>query len=456
MATTQLKTYRAHSMAEALNEVKADLGPSAVILHTRTYKSGAVMGVGGKQVVEITASSEPAPRNRIGGERQAQPAQPPSKSIGEFKSTAFSQIEVKESPVIARISPSAGAARPIVERSLATPVAPAPVNVAAFESLQSELAGIRRLVGQVLHTTRTQSADLTSANLSEPLVTLHANLVDAEVPVGLADRLIAQVRDDLSPAERDDAQTARSALLAALARAIPVAAPAAPAQRQPDGRPFILAIVGPTGAGKTTTLAKLAAHIRLRQGRKVAIITTDAYRMAAIDQVRAYAQILSVPVKVALTPHELSAHLASCADVDAVLIDTPGRSHHDATRLGELRALLDAAQPHETHLALPSTLAPNVLLRTLERFAALNPTRAILTKLDEALSIGPLFAAVSPMLPKLSYITTGQEVPDDFAPANANRLARWVLDGLPTSVRGPSDERENASTPAARSAAYAI
>lgn len=429
MATTQLKTYRAHSMAEALNEVKADLGSSAVILHTRTYKAGAVMGVGGKQVVEITASSEPAPRNRIGGERR-EPASAAA-TVPAFKSTAFSQIEVKESPIIARSSSGVGTARSGAERSLATLAAPAPVNVEALESLQAELAGIRRLVGQVLHTTRTQSVELAGADLPDALLTHHARLVEAELPITLADRVIAQVRDGLSPVERADDAAARAAVLSALARVLPVAPPSVPPQRQLDGRPFTLAIVGPTGAGKTTTLAKIAAHMRLRQARKVALITTDAYRMAAIEQLRAYAQILSVPMKVALTPQELAAHLTTLTDADVVLIDTPGRSHHDATRLAELRALLAAARPHETHLALSATLAPGVFVRTLERFATLSPNRAILTKLDEAINLGAPFAAASPMLPPLSHVTTGQEVPDDLAPANPDRLARWVLDGLP-------------------------
>ncbi len=434
MATTQLKTYRAHSMADALNEVKADLGPSAVILHTRTYKTGSVMGVGGKHVVEITASREPAPRNRIAPSQRDVGA---TRSEGpEFTSTTFAPIEIKESPVIPKSSPSEGASRTATTRALATPVAPAPVSVQAFESLQSELAGIRRLVGQVLHTTRTQSGDLVASNLSDALLALHAQLVEAEIPIPVADRVIGHVRDELTPHERADHSTARSGVLAALARAIPVAPPVPPPQRQPDGRPFTLAIVGPTGAGKTTTLAKLAAQLRLRQSRKVALITADAYRMAAIDQLRAYAQILSVPVKVALTPQELTSHLESLHDCDAVLLDTPGRSHHDAPRLAELRSLMQAARPHETHLALPATLAPPVLARTLERFASLTPNRVVLTKLDEAITIGPLFAAWSAMMPPISYLTTGQEVPDDLTPASAERLARWALDGLPPASAG--------------------
>lgn len=443
MATTQLKTYRAHSMADALNEVKADLGPSAVILHTRTYKTGAVMGVGGRQVVEITASREPAPRNRIGTSRRDDGATRPQ--APEFTSTAFSPIEVKESPVIPKPSPSEVPPRPATTRELSTSVAPAPVSVEAFESLQSELAGIRRLVGQVLHTTRTKSGDLVASGLSDALLALHAQLVEAEFPIAVADRVIAHVRDDLAPHERADLSTARSGVLAALARDIPVASPSTPPQRQSDGRPFTLAIVGPTGAGKTTTLAKIAAQLRLRQGRKVALITADAYRMAAIDQLRAYAQILSVPVKVALTPQELTSHLDSLHDRDAVLIDTPGRSHHDAPRLAELRALIQAARPHETHLAIPATLAPAVLARTIERFASLSPNRVVLTKLDEALSLGPLFAAWSSMMPPISYLTTGQEVPDDLTPANAERLARWALDGLPSAACAGSAQAARSS-----------
>jgi SNF2 family DNA or RNA helicase len=248
--------------------------------------------------------------------------------------------------------------------------------------------------------------------------------------------------------------------------------------------PVRLAICDEVGLGKTITAGAILAELKAR-GRihRIAVVAPKGVQLQWIAEMseRFDEEFVRVgpeglPVDSGIDPWRAFDQVVCSIDAVKPLRRRAGWSpeqvdEHNAARF---RALVDAGWDlviiDEAHHVAGSNedvarhrlavelaaVAPNVLLRTLERFAALNPTRAILTKLDEALSIGPLFAAVSPMLPKLSYITTGQEVPDDFAPANANRLARWVLDGLPTSVRGPSDERENASTPAARSAAYAI
>jgi len=193
--------------------------------------------------------------------------------------------------------------------------------------------------------------------------------------------------------------------------------------------PKNILMIGPTGVGKTTTIAKLAATLKLKHGRRVGLITADSYRIAAVEQLRTYAGIIGVPVKVALSPSETAQARAALADCDITLIDTAGRSPGDEARLGELAAFLDAAEPAETHLVLSASMAERSLARAADRFGRLGPGRLILSKLDEADGLGVIVsAAIRAGLP-ISYVSTGQEVPDDFEPANADRLARLALEG---------------------------
>ncbi len=199
---------------------------------------------------------------------------------------------------------------------------------------------------------------------------------------------------------------------------------------QPDGRPLTIAFVGPTGVGKTTTIAKLAATYKLRLNRRVGMITADTYRIAAVDQLRTYANIIGLPVKVAMTPQELTNAVASFAGYDVLLVDTAGRSQHDVNRLTELSQFIAAAAPHELHLVVSAAMAEAVTLATVERFRPIGPDRMIVTKLDEAVGFGSLVSIAAASGLRISHVTTGQEVPDDIELADAGRLARLVLDGV--------------------------
>ncbi len=193
--------------------------------------------------------------------------------------------------------------------------------------------------------------------------------------------------------------------------------------------------------GKTTTIAKLAAMYKLRHGKRVGLITADTYRIAAVDQLRTYANIIGLPLKVATTPGDVAVGLAELDDQDVVLLDTAGRSHADAARLTELAAVLGAAAPHETHLVLCAAAAETAMSAALRRFALLRPDRLVFSKLDEAEALGCLPNLVA--LPeaaslRLSYVTTGQEVPDQIELADARKLARRILDGPVTPEQAGS------------------
>jgi len=473
MATTNLKTYRAATMAQALSEVKKDLGKDAVILHTRQYKVGAVMGVGGRQVIEITASdpaSARGPRLREAAVSRTPRPAPLPPADDHFEAQSFATFAPAPGP---DAGPDADPAAPVVRtrpidpdaivprpaptmppppavappqsrprQSLATRAPLAPEGDEAMASLQTELASIKRLVGQVLQCSRHTASSLSApgaapilafGGLPDTLFALYTRLQDARVSIELADRVVGAVRDELTADELADPDIVRGAVLRHLAATLPVAGAMAKAGPRPGGRPLTIALIGPTGVGKTTTIAKLAAAYKLRQGKRVGLVTSDTYRIAAVDQLRTYANIIGLPLKVALTPGEMAACADSLADCDVVLVDTAGRSQRDADRLSELSDFLAAAAPDESHLVLSAAAAEPVMDAALDRFLPLGPTRLIVSKLDEAVHFGPianiLSARGSASGVRLSYVTTGQEVPDQIELAQPDRLARLILDG---------------------------
>lgn len=304
----------------------------------------------------------------------------------------------------------------------------APVDERARSTLEDELNSIRRMMTQVLQASRQAArGQATVGGMPDALAEQYGRLIDAGVAGDLADEIVGLVRDELSPSELADAGVVRQGVLNCIARMIRVTGAGPRAEHR--GRPSVVALVGPTGVGKTTTLAKLAASLKLRHGKQIGLITCDTYRIAAVEQLRTYANIIGLPLKVVMSPAEIGQAIESLDECDAVLIDTPGRSQHDRDRLGELCAFCEAASPDETHLVLSTTVSPAVLARTAERFVALDPDRVILTKLDEAVGLGSVLGVLRSLGRPVSYVTTGQEVPDHIELANGDRLARAILDG---------------------------
>jgi flagellar biosynthesis protein FlhF len=193
------------------------------------------------------------------------------------------------------------------------------------------------------------------------------------------------------------------------------------------GKPSTVALIGPTGVGKTTTIAKLAADFKFRKGLKVGLITIDTYRIAAVEQLKTYADIIGIPINVVLTPEELAGAVQAFGEMDVVLVDTAGRSQCDSQKMDELRAFLDAACFDEVHLVVSSTTQTTLLESIVERFGPLAHDRLILTKMDETTCRGHLLNVLLRVNKAVSYVTTGQEVPDDIEVADPARIAAIVL-----------------------------
>ena len=193
-----------------------------------------------------------------------------------------------------------------------------------------------------------------------------------------------------------------------------------------DG-PKIVAFVGPTGVGKTTTIAKIAAEYALRRGQKLVLVSLDTYRLGAIDQLRVYGEIMEVPFEVAGGKEDLLRIVDSHSDKDLILIDTTGRSHQDKDYSGELKEIFDDVGEVEIHLVLSVTAQEKLFAATYRQFSSIGVDRVLFTKLDEGLSFGSLFNfSVRNRLP-ISYFTSGQRVPEDLEVARPDRVISLIF-----------------------------
>ncbi|MFN3166311.1 MAG: flagellar biosynthesis protein FlhF [Phycisphaeraceae bacterium] len=478
-----MKTFTAKSMPEVLALVKQAYGSNGVILHTRSYRKGGVLGLGARPVVEVTATDgrklaqkyqrktdqaarqrtlEPRPplasvmpptrpqppahyesqpsagdliRKTYAAARAdlAAPAQPSASSQASTTTPAQAHapqngVATAEAP---RADPTSAATKP-------APTAPVPVvtrPATPDPQIADELSAMKQMMVKMMRqqkaangqATKTGDDSACTPELPDPLVTHYLRLIEQEVAEELAEEIVTKVSGVLTQAEFADPAKVRRAVHDEIARRLPVEGGTGKLEPTNDGRPRTVALIGPTGVGKTTTIAKLAATFKLKQGKKVGLITMDTYRIAAVEQLRTYAGIIGLPLKVVNTAEQLTAALEGYKHLDAVLIDTAGRSQKASDKLCELKQVLAAAAPHEVHLVLSSTVSQKVLLQTIDCFSAVEADRIIFTKLDEAVTGGVLLNVARRVGKKVSYITTGQEVPHEIEPGDSDRLASLVM-----------------------------
>lgn len=391
----EVKTYRAATMQEALALVRRDLGPSAAVLHTREVgNSGLLRWIPGMRRIEVTAALDVHVPSRFPA-RQSEQAETAATPVRRDTAVTY--------------EPSyATAAAPISSK----PVAPQ-------DDVKTQISQLQALVEDLCRRNRGAGHQ----ELPETLFRLYTDLIEAEVNDETARELVERLRNETAGQELDDPMMLRARLARMIEEQIGVAGPI----RLEAGRRRLVALVGPTGVGKTTTIAKLAANFRLREKKRVGLITVDTYRIAAVEQLRTYADIIDLPMHVVSTPREMRDAVNSLSSMDLVLLDTAGRSPHDDVKIQELKSFLMEAQADEVHLVLSATTSGGALEKTARQFAAAGTTHLILTKLDEAIGLGSLLPLVRSSRLPLSYVTDGQSVPDDIAAAEGSRLARIVL-----------------------------
>jgi len=380
-------------MSEALALVRRELGPDAAVLHTREVRGSRLFGLlSGPRLIEVTASRGVNVPSRL-------PAKEPA------------GLDLSKVPV----SPTYARPRPATPPALLNSP---PQQPALRSGVHEQIADLQTMVKELCR----RSEGGREGDLPEGLFKLFTKLIDADVGEELAQELVDRLRRE-ARGELGDSQM----LQARIARMIEAdIRPAGPIAVTP-GRCRVAALVGPTGVGKTTTIAKLAANYRLKDKRRLGLITVDTYRIAAVEQLRTYANIIDLPMQVVSTPKEMREAVRQMAGLDLLLIDTAGRSPKDEVRLQELKAFISEASADEVHLVLSSVAASRTLEQTAERFAAVGTTALILTKLDEANGLGNLLPVLRSSRLPLSYLTNGQNVPDDIEVADPSRLTKLIL-----------------------------
>ena len=366
----QIRKFEAEDMRAALTAVKNSLGADAIIVATRQLPRGMFQ----KPRLEVTAAIEEPPA-------RAEPEERPA-------------LDVHLEPLRREVRALRNAVREQKSESHA-------------EALRLELAALRTML-QALSKQRTSGAEPGP----DPWVRL---LLQNDVDPALAARLVACARSQGERNARSEMQALQDVIADHL-----------PADRDFFKQARRVALVGPTGVGKTTTVAKIAATAALMHHKSVALITVDTYRIGATEQLRQYAQLMQVPLAVAHNETSLAAALQAHRNVDILLVDTAGRGPQDAEHVRALQRML-SAQKVTPYLVLAAATRRAELQAILRDYGGLKPARLVFTKLDEAVAMGALLNAATSCQRAISFVAHGQRVPEDLALPNAKELAQSLI-----------------------------
>jgi flagellar biosynthesis protein FlhF len=389
-----IKTYRAKTMRDALDLVRRELGPAASVLHTRELNSGLLGRMIFGRKYEVAAAAGVNVPSRLPAALRH--------SESTFREEARASREPGQVPA-AHLE--------------------ADYRSQYRDDFRHQVAGQLDELHAMVEKLCQRAATAPVHDLPEAMFHVFTDMIEAEVDESIARNLVDRVRANRDAHTLVDPLLVKARVAQLLEDEIAVTGPIA----ADTDTCRVVALIGPTGVGKTTTIAKLAANYRLREKRRVGLITVDTYRVAAVEQLRTYADIIDLPMEVVATPREMREAVARMSHLDLVLMDTAGRSPRDEVRIQELKSMLAEAQPDEVHLVLSSTAGAKSLAGTAERFADVGTTAVLLTKLDEATSLGHLVTLLRGCRLPISYLTDGQNVPDDIQVADRRRLAYTVL-----------------------------
>ncbi|HKE47056.1 MAG TPA: flagellar biosynthesis protein FlhF [Rhodanobacteraceae bacterium] len=431
----KIKRYTARDMRQAMQKVREDQGPDAVILSSRR-SDGMVEIVAAidydealvREAVEPLRASETqvaaVPQRAV----EAAPQPVVAKAPAPPKPAAPQPKAIAPSAAVLTKAPAPKPTQPVVEAASETPRPTVAEARAALEAsadrlrMRDEIGALRQLLESQLSSLAWNDLDRRHPMQARVLRDLTRFGIEGDV----AEAIVADLPANLSN------EQSRYLPLGLISRRLRVNAAAADLSG-------VVALVGATGAGKTTTLAKLAArHVQAHGRQSVALIGTDDFRVGAHDQLLHYGRALGVQTFTAADASELARLLQHVADRDLVLIDTPGLTVRDARLPSVIDTLKSNAPRVRTTLVLPANLLPGSLEHSVQAYAPLNPQGCILTKLDETPSPGAALSIVLRHGFALEFVTDGQRVPEDIHVADARRLACRLADG---SKNAPLDER---------------
>ncbi len=427
----KLKRFEALSLQEALQAVKAELGPDAVIVSSRrVQKAGGLFGLLSQSVIEVTAAvdgpqvvDETQPAVTLDRSLQSllkkpfSPAQAPVAEVKAKKTTTFSE-QLQVATVLDPVTQHLHDMKAELQRLRESQKDPEQL----MGPLRQELEGLRIVVGEVLGSQMQKRVQ----NLPGDVLPDYQALVSQGVDPQLAHRLLRSVVETLGTTGIGNREIVTSLLQERMEEGL--ADSTVGVSRQYGQK--IMMLVGPTGVGKTTTIAKLASLARQQdEQQKTVLITLDTYRVAAVEQLRVYAKILNIPIEVAVSQQDFQECISRHEQADLILVDTAGRSPKDRPGHDELGRMMRGSYKVDTHLVLAAPVSESIQQETIRRYQSLPIHRIIMTKLDETVRFGGMYSVLSQASIPVSYLSAGQRVPEDLEVATRERLVQLVCGG---------------------------
>ena len=400
----RIKRFRARDLKTAFQMVKEELGPEAVILATRELTERGELG---SNAVEVTAGV-----NHAGpGPAEAPAAKSPPKSPLVYSPPRPRQEVIPE--------PEPPARRPEPEARVRERTAAQSPAGRELKRLGDGLAEVKELLLDLTHKTSL------SGRLKEhtEMVRLYRRLIEAELDPALARALLEKTFAIWTDSDSADPGVILNKQLQKRLKSF------SPLTARPSTGPLLLAMAGPSGVGKTTTLAKLAALWSVREQKRVALISLDAFRLGAAEQLRTYARIIGLPVRVVQDRDEFRQAVDIFGNLDVVLVDTSGRSLNDPSGMDELAGILNEVKGLMVMLVLSAVTKDRDLASVIKKTDVLPVASLVITKIDETERFGNVINNLIKFKKPVSFLTNGQKVPDDIIPATPSRLAELASVG---------------------------
>jgi flagellar biosynthesis protein FlhF len=400
-----IKKFQANTETEAIMLAKEELGKDAIVMNIKTIAPKGIYKMFRKSVVEITAAVDETIIYK-----------------NDNPKTAFSSPQHKK-PILPDI---------IYDDELAVkPLFTDSQKVAQPSAIEMKLNNLQSLLEkQMLEKEKDiqQSNDTKTAETNKNLACIqliYNQLISNEVDEKYANQIISEIEGNL----KKDASMDN--ILASVYQKIILKLGQPKMIDLAGKKPKFIFFIGPTGVGKTTTIAKIASKFKVNEKAKIAFLTADTYRIAAVEQLRTYANILGLPLKVIYSEDEIKAAKEEYSDYDIIFVDTAGRSHRNKEQRDDIESLINSVpeEDREIYLVLSATTKYRDLIKITEAYSEILNYNLIFTKLDETSSIGNLFNIRMLTEAPLSYATFGQNVPDDIGRVDAQNIAKQLLRG---------------------------
>lgn len=387
----RVKRFVVDSMPDALQKIRSDLGRDAVILNTKEIRTGGILGLFSRKQIEVIAATEDNVRERTNASVSPKTPQP---------------------------APTAPATPAATQVTSAVAVAEKEETPRPDHHLTEEIQQMKKMMFKLFEQSNGQDSAVGPFSKLEERLKEHE--FDTELIQDMLHYMIDEADEPLQQLSEEDMREHAKAYLKRLI-------PAENIKGIAEGTK-IVHIVGPTGVGKTTTIAKLAAEKVLKQHKKVGFITSDTYRIAAVEQLKTYATILNIPLEVVASPQDLPRALEVLKDCDIIFMDTAGRNFRNPMYVSELNSLLRTYENSETILTLSLTMKYKDMQAVTHNFSQFHLDKILFTKKDETNTYGSIFNIAKEFSLPLSYITNGQNVPDDISTVNIDELIAQILE----------------------------